>query len=566
MKILLVAINAKYIHSNPAVISLKASADRFLKEKDVYSEDIIEIAEYAINQPDEYILSDIYVKRPDVIAFSCYIWNVNTINRITANLTSILPTVSIWLGGPEASYNAVSMMKNNMAITGIMYGEGEIVFSELANYYVQRVDTYSLESIKGLYYRKDDEVVFTGEHPLTDINDIPFVYDDLSQFENKIIYYESSRGCPFRCSYCLSSIDKTVRLKSIDRVLEELKYFLDNKVPQVKFIDRTFNCNREHALTIWRFLQENDNGITNFHFEIAADLIGEEELEVISLMRPGLIQLEIGVQTTNLATIKEIRRTMNLEKLKNVVDRIHSFNNTHQHLDLIAGLPYEDLESFEKSFNDVYAFKPNQLQLGFLKVLKGSYMEEMKDIYGLKYMCNAPYEVLSSKWLSYEDILLLKGIEEMVELYYNTGQFDNTIAFLVKQFESPFAMFKALSEDYKANGYDLRKPARSYRYEMLYNFVLNYDSKNINYYRELLTLDEYLREKCKVRPVFARDLSDYKDIIREIKLEKSNHLEVFCYINPLNGEIIKEGGKPVFAEFDYDDRNPLNHNARIKIV
>lgn len=256
-----------------------------------------------------------------------------------------------------------------------------------------------------------------------DMSLIPFPYKDIKDFENKIIYYESSRGCPFSCSYCLSSVEKTLRFRRIDLVKQELKFFLDNKVSQVKFVDRTFNCRKSHAMEIWRFIYENDNGITNFHFEVAADLIDDEQLELISHMREGLIQLEIGVQSTNELTINEIHRTMKLEKLKKVVKRINSFNNTHQHLDLIAGLPFENLESFKNSFNEVYFMKPKELQLGFLKVLSGSYMYDNRDTYGIKFKEYPPYEVLSTKWISYADILLLKGVEEMVEVYYNSGQF-----------------------------------------------------------------------------------------------------------------------------------------------
>lgn len=561
-KILLVAINAKFIHSNPAIHMLKNSVKN-------YSENV-EIAEYAINQLASDILSDIYKKKPDVIAFSCYIWNAEILSKILVDIPSVLPNAHIWLGGPEVSYDAPKVIKQYPFITGVMCGEGEEIFSELVTAYCENRENYenhnNFENISGLYINNPNfpEPVFTGVRPLTDIDNIPFIYNDLSMFDNKIIYYESSRGCPFRCSYCLSSIDKSVRLRSLDKVLPELQFFLDNKVPQVKFIDRTFNCNKEHALKIWTYLLEHDNGITNFHFEVAADLISKEELDIIKQMRPGLIQLEIGVQSTNPVTIKEIRRTMNLDKLKAMVDEVHSYNNTHQHLDLIAGLPYEDLTSFIKSFNDVYAMRPDQLQLGFLKVLKGSYMEEMKDEYGIKYQAHPPYEVHSTKWISYDEILLLKGIEEMVELYYNTGQFTNTISFLEKSFDTPFEMYQALSNDYIENGYDIRKPARSYRYEMLYNFVKKHDPNNEEIYKELLTMDIYLRENCKVRPTFAKDLKYYKEEIRNITessnnctKDKRNHIEIFSHINSGNMD------NPAFYEFDYSNRNPLNNNAKM---
>lgn len=559
MKILLVAINAKYIHSNPAIHSLKASLTDY--------SDNVEIVEYAINQQNQDILSDIYKHKADVIAFSCYIWNIKIVMNLIHELPKILDCVDIWLGGPEVSFNAKELLTQEKNIKGIMIGEGEQTFNELVYYYSNNNILNNLPSISGIAYRDNDSIVITNPRELSNLDDIPFFYNDLKKFENKIIYYESSRGCPFRCSYCLSSIDKTVRLRSLSKVLHELQFFLDNKVPQVKFIDRTFNCNKEHATSIWNYLLEHDNGITNFHFEISADLITDEELNIIKKMRPGLIQLEIGVQSTNPDTIIEIRRHMNLDRLKNVVATINSFNNTHQHLDLIAGLPYEDLTSFINSFNDVYAMKPNQLQLGFLKVLKGSYMEEMIESYNLKFLQNPPYEVLSTKWLSYSDILQLKSIEEMVELYYNSGQFTNTISYLQGIYNSPYDMFLALSTDYISNGYDLRKPARSYRYEMLYNFVSIADFENIEIYKELLTLDIYLRENCKVRPSFAKDLSLYKKEIYARESNRANHIEVFNYIHFNNGnfEISKNHSDLQYIEFDYFNRNPLNNNANILV-
>ena len=278
-----------------------------------------------------------------------------------------------------------------------------------------------------------------------DLSSIPFIYKDLSEFKNRIIYYESSRGCPFSCSYCLSSIDKKLRFRDTETVKKELQFFIDNKVPQVKFVDRTFNCKHDHAMAIWKYINEHDNGVTNFHFEISADLLREEELQEMSTMRPGLIQLEIGVQSTNPDTIKAIHRTMDFEKLKGIVDRIHSFGNIHQHLDLIAGLPYEDYDSFRHSFNDVYALKPQQLQLGFLKVLKGSHMMEMCREYGIVYKTQEPYEVLSTKWLDYDHVLKLKTVENMVEVYYNSGQFQNTLEYL-----SNFRMLSQFTRDWAA--------------------------------------------------------------------------------------------------------------------
>ncbi|MBQ5851368.1 MAG: DUF4080 domain-containing protein, partial [Lachnospiraceae bacterium] len=425
-RIILVGINAKYIHSNPAVYSLKTYADTYYSDCSVLDgnskiTDNLTISEYTINQSLDSILADLYNQKPDVVAFSCYIWNWNMVRDILDELPKIMPKTDIWLGGPEVSFNADKLVNQYPAIKGIMVGEGEETFLELLKYYWEAADRFqNLSDIKGIVLKEG----FTGERELTNIDKLPFIYnnntDFTDKFKNRIIYYESQRGCPFRCSYCLSSIDKSVRLRDLETVKKELKFFLDNKVDQVKFIDRTFNCNNEHALSIWRFLKENDNGITNFHFEIAADLLSTQQLEIISQMRPGLIQLEIGVQSTNEKTLKAINRHMDIEQLKSTVQKVHSYKNTHQHLDLIAGLPYEDYNSFANSFNDVYNMQPNQLQLGFLKVLNGSPMKEKAEEYGIVYSSKPPYEVLYTNWLSYDDVPKLKGIEEMVELYYNS--------------------------------------------------------------------------------------------------------------------------------------------------
>ena len=366
MKILLAACNAKYIHSNLAVYDLKAySSD--------YDEHVI-LREYTINQPKDEILKDIYSSGADVVCFSCYIWNISFVRELIRDLVKILPKTAFWAGGPEVSYDAEKFLTEMPEMTGVMVGEGEKTFHDLLEFYIDGKD--SLEEVSGIAYRTGDKIIHNGWRELMDLSAIPFVYEQLEKFENRIIYYESSRGCPFSCSYCLSSIDKKLRFRDLELVKKELQFFLDHRVPQVKFVDRTFNCKHEHAMTIWKYILEHDNGVTNFHFEISADLLREEEMELMSQMRPGLIQLEIGVQSTNPETIRAIHRHMDLKKLEHCVNRVHSFRNIHQHLDLIAGLPYEDYDTFHQSFNDVYQMKPDQLQLGFLKVLKGSLMQK----------------------------------------------------------------------------------------------------------------------------------------------------------------------------------------------
>ena len=547
MKILLAACNAKYIHSNLAVYNLKSCSGE-------YSSRVV-VKEYTINQIRDDILKDIYLEQPDVVCFSCYIWNISFVRELVPDLKKILPQVEFWAGGPEVSYDAVEFLKKNPAFFGVMVGEGEETFHELAGYYIERKPE-TLSEIRGVAFRdenKDRDIVHTGWRELMDLSKVPFAYSNLTEFKNRIIYYESSRGCPFSCSYCLSSIDKKLRFRDIELVKKELQFFIDNKVPQVKFVDRTFNCKHDHAMEIWRYITENDNGITNFHFEISADLLRSEELALMKTMRPGLIQLEIGVQSTNPQTIKAIRRTMDFEKLKGIVEQIHSFGNIHQHLDLIAGLPYEGYDSFHKSFCDVYALRPEQFQLGFLKVLKGSHMMEMTGEYQILYKDREPYEVLSTAWMTYGEILRLKMVESMVEVYYNSGQFKNTLVFLEKYFDDPFRMYEALGRFYEKKGYSEISHSRMRRYEILMEFAGEQKEIPSESLSDVMLLDLYLRENLKSRPSFASDQKPYERLIWDYrkakKIPKTAHIEVF-----------RDGKKLLF---DYTDRDPLTNNAQL---
>ena len=547
MKILLAACNAKYIHSNLAVYNLKSCSGE-------YSSRVV-VKEYTINQIRDDILKDIYLEQPDVVCFSCYIWNISFVRELVPDLKKILPQVEFWAGGPEVSYDAVEFLKKNPAFFGVMVGEGEETFHELAGYYIERKPE-TLSGIRGVAFRDENkgrDIVHTGWRELMDLSKVPFAYSNLTELKNRIIYYESSRGCPFSCSYCLSSIDKKLRFRDIELVKKELQFFIDNKVPQVKFVDRTFNCKHDHAMEIWRYITENDNGITNFHFEISADLLRAEELALMKTMRPGLIQLEIGVQSTNPQTIKAIRRTMDFEKLKGIVEQIHSFGNIHQHLDLIAGLPYEGYDSFHKSFCDVYALRPEQFQLGFLKVLKGSYMMEMTGEYQILYKDREPYEVLSTAWLTYGEILRLKMVESMVEVYYNSGQFKNTLVFLEKYFDDPFRMYEALGRFYEKKGYSEISHSRMRRYEILMEFAGEQKEIPSEALSDVMLLDLYLRENLKSRPSFASDQKPYERLIWDYrkakKIPKTAHIEVF-----------RDGKKLLF---DYTDRDPLTNNAQL---
>lgn len=618
MKFLLTAVNAKYIHSNPAIYSLRAYAGESLHA-------YIEAAEYTINQRMPDILADIYKRKPDAIGFSCYIWNWNMIQELVQEIPKLLPKTDIWLGGPEVTYDADRILKEHPGLRGIMTGEGEATFRELLEWYVGRESAgaetgeESLRRIAGLCLPTG----YTAVRELTDLNDLPFLYDDLSPFTNKIIYYETSRGCPYRCSYCLSSIDKKVRLRDINVIKRELQFFLEHKVSQVKFVDRTFNCDHDHAMAVWQYIHEHDNGVTNFHFEISADILREEEIALLKKLRPGLAQLEIGVQSTNEKTIHAINRTMNVDRLERIVAAIQEGGNIHLHLDLIAGLPYEDYDSFGRSFDRVYAMKPEQLQLGFLKVLKGSKMHESAAQFGICYLERPPYEVLYTKWLSYEEVLRLKRIEEMVEIYYNSSQYTHTLPFLLRAFDGPFAMFEALADFYESKGYFISSPARAFRYRALLMFAQEKDAENEDIYRELLTYDIYLRENVKSRPDFSADWlknEEVRDTVRAFyqreeqerrylpdyagydwkQLGKMTHLEPFHFPVWDLREMKKRGTtereirmckeaeaerrphvkpdedsmeKPLnpngicgYVLFDYQSRNPLNYEAKTQVL
>ena len=547
MKILLVACNAKYIHSNLAVYDLQAYASDYA--------DHIVLKEYTIYQQKDDIMRDIYLEHPDVVCVSCYIWNLSFVKELMADLIKILPGADFWAGGPEVSYDAENFLTENLEFKGVMVGEGEETFKELAGYYVKK-NPQDLKDMTGICYRDGDQIIHNGWRQIMDLSSIPFIYKDLSEFKNRIIYYESSRGCPFSCSYCLSSIDKKLRFRDTETVKKELQFFIDNKVPQVKFVDRTFNCKHDHAMAIWKYINEHDNGVTNFHFEISADLLREEELQEMSTMRPGLIQLEIGVQSTNPDTIKAIHRTMDFEKLKGIVDRIHSFGNIHQHLDLIAGLPYEDYDSFRHSFNDVYALKPQQLQLGFLKVLKGSHMMEMCKEYGIVYKTQEPYEVLSTKWLDYDHVLKLKTVENMVEVYYNSGQFQNTLEYLENFFPDAFSIYERLGSFYMEKGYGDVSHTRMRRYEILLEFLEDVPEISMDQVKDQMVYDLYLRENLKSRPGFARDQKPFErqvwDFRKREKVAKNAHVEVFA-----DGTVLL---------FNYADRDPLTNNAHVTDV
>lgn len=625
MKILLTAINAKYIHTNLAVHYLKAYAKDYA--------DQITIREFTINQYTEDILQAIYREKPDFIGLSCYIWNISMVEELCLELRKLLPDLKIWLGGPEVSYDAKMRLEKSEDIDGIMIGEGEETFHDLLNYYI--LGTKELEEVKGIAFRESalkvqspleaalmaeelalndlqseltkttsltkitsfsnatplskEIVTITQYRPEMDLNKTPFPYKGMEEFKNKIIYYETSRGCPYSCSYCLSSIDKKVRLRDLELVKAELALFLEYKVPQVKFVDRTFNCNKQHAMAIWKYIREKDNGITNFHFEIAADILDEEEVKLLHSLRPGLVQLEIGVQSTNSKTVSAIHRKMDFLKLRHVVEQIHEGGNIHAHLDLIAGLPYEDLTSFRQSFCDVYSLNPDQFQLGFLKVLKGSAMYADSKEFGIVYKSTAPYEVLYTKWLTYDEVLTLKGVEDMVETYYNSGQFWHAIKYMEHFFKDPFELYLSLADFYERNQLLGIKHTRIRRYEILIDFMkerqkCEAEEIDLEAFHNILVHDLYLRENMKSRPVFAEDYEPYKELFKEfyrdedgilgyikendfrvtpVQLKPNLHIERYetdVYQTAITGMTVR---KVQFLLYDYMHRNILNSQAKV---
>lgn len=569
-KVLLTAVNAKYIHSNLAVHSLRASA-----KQAGYA---VELEEFTINQQRDYILQEIYRKKPEILAFSCYIWNIETILQISANIRQILPETEIWLGGPEAFGGGTRLLEEQPQLRGIMEGEGEETFCLLLKHYQE--GTPGLAQIPGICYRDEEGTIRTNARQCPaeylPMDSLPFVYQDMEQFANRIIYYESSRGCPFSCSYCLSSLDKRVRFRSTELVERELQFFLDKRVPLVKFVDRTFNANCNHAMKIWKYILEHDNGETTFHFEIEADLLNQEELELLSRMRPGLVQLEIGVQSVNEKTLQAVHRRTDFSKIAHAAETIRKGKNIHQHLDLIAGLPYENMESFRNSFDQVYRLRPQELQLGFLKVLKGSAMYEDASRWGIRWHQEPPYEVLSTPWLSYGELLCLKGVEEMLEVYYNSQQFSHTIEALEECFDSPFSLYEALAAFYQEKGLGDSSFSRMQRLELLREFAGKTDPQRIRRYEECLLLDLYLREKAKMRPEWAPNPKEWKEeayrFYREaarklLPQEKDSGWKQIMGRTHLERFSMKNGAyRETWILFDYADRDPLSHNARYREV
>jgi len=543
MKLMLAALNAKYIHTNLAIRYLGKTIDSLV--------DKLIINEYTINHSTDYIMAEIYKQQPEVLCFSCYIWNMEMIHYLCRTLKKVMPETMIILGGPEVSYGTKELMEENDAIDIVVIGEGEITFPALVKLLATN-DDYS--SLNGIAYRGRGAVyVNPPATDFVDMNMLPFPYDETIDDLDKIVYYESSRGCPFNCQYCLSSAQQGVRFLDVARVKEELRFFLDKGVKQVKFVDRTFNANKRTAIEIMSFIKENNRGITNFHFEVTADILDEELLQFLESAPVGLFQFEIGVQSTNPETLKAIDRKMNFQRLKEVVERIASYRNIHQHLDLIVGLPHEDYFSFRKSFNDVFSLRPEKLQVGFLKLLKGSGLRADAQRYGYVYSDYAPYDILENDYLSYGELLRLKGIEEMVEIYWNSRVFNTAMEVLLHNFYSnTLSFFEDLWRYWEKKGHQHTSHNKNRLYEILIEFYISKEFPLIDAFKEVLKLDYYKNTKTSSLPAFfiKSDEADLKNKSHEF-LQKQENIESYIpkYVGQPAKQIIK---KVHFQQFQYD--------------
>ncbi|WP_446899571.1 B12-binding domain-containing radical SAM protein [Clostridium sp. LBM24168] len=563
MKVVLVAINAKFIHSNLAVRYLKA----FTKGLDYKCV----IKEFSINDRREKILEEVIKQKPDMIGFSCYIWNIDFCTSLSKLIKLINSSIKICYGGPEVSYNCKEFLNSNSG-DYVISGEGEETYYDLVDFELRRFvkpdvdeqDIINLKNIKGLCFREDDKVIFNGNRDAMDMDDIVFPYDENDNLDNKIVYYEASRGCPFNCSYCLSSTTSGVRFLSRERVKKELSFLIVKGIKLIKFVDRTFNCNPSFAIDIWKFLIKKNVDIT-FHFEISADILTDEEIELLNTAPKGRIQLEVGVQTTNWEVLKNINRKVKFCDIKDKVKKIQKFHNINQHLDLIAGLPGEDFESFKKSFNEVYSINPEKLQLGFLKLLKGSSMRDECKKWGMVYSPYPPYEILKTGAITYEEILILKKVDTVVDKYYNSRKFSNILKYFFNEFDNPFDFYCELGMFIYKKGYLNRNISGVQYYKVFLEFNEEHLKKDSFGLREIIKYD-YLRfNKKRWLPDFlARDRSKEEEKIIKDKIENSGmhiygnyHLEKFFididkFIK--EGTIIKREEYILFMEHEDNER------------
>ncbi len=568
MKTLFVGINAKFIHSNLAI--------RYIQKYAEGQGIVIETSEYTINQSIDLIFDGILCQSPDLVGFSCYLWNIEMIKKLVVMLKQVKPDMKVLLGGPEVSYDTKDIMLELPEVDYIISGEGERSATALVR---QLSVSDAVEGLTGLTYRRGNLLCVSPPTMAMDLSEVPFVYEKgLTGLEHRILYYETSRGCPYKCQYCLSSIEKEVRFRPFNMIKEELQFFLDQEVSQVKFVDRTFNAKISHTLAIWEYLHENDNGVTNFHFEITADLLDTSTIDFLVGVRPGLFQFEVGVQSTHEATILTVERKVEFPKLKERVLKVMAGNNIHMHLDLIAGLPKEDYLSFKQSFNDVMAMKPEQLQLGFLKVLKGSKIHTLQKHYGIVYRQFAPYEVLFTGEMSYEDLKKLKDIEALLETYYNSNQFTSGINYLMASHSSDFDCFEKMAEHWRNEGYYLLPHNRIRLYELLYEYALSCPTVDIKFFAELLKHDLCMREKPKKWPEFiqpedgyARETRDFYQredlndtLFEAYKGYTSKQISRMAHLERYNYDIQGDGRlRDIWLFYDYRHKNIMSGQALV---
>ena len=547
MKHLLVAINAKYIHTCLAVRYLKG----YVKQRSSLDVDFLE---FTINQQSSYLLEEIYRQAPDTLAFSCYIWNIGVVTSLLPDLRKVLPQTKIILGGPEVSFGSSTLLSTLPDADYILAGEGEIGYLAL----LEALESGTqLNDVPNLIWRSCQGIRQNAAAPFLSMDELPFPYENLEQLSHQILYYEGCRGCPFDCQYCLSGEDKALRTKSFEKIRAELDLFLSQQVPQVKFVDRTFNCRPSYYRPIWRYLIERDNGVTNFHFELSADLLQDEDITLLRKARPGLFQFEIGVQSTFAPTLRAIHRSHRVEKIFHRVRQVAELGNIHQHLDLIAGLPLENFSTFGKSFDEVFALHPQQLQLGFLKLLRGSGLDQRREELGLICSSQPPYEVLSTPDLSFSDLIRLKGVEDMVERYYNSGRFQLSLSHALSYFPSPFCFFESLSTYWAGQGYDSISHSKESLYDILNGFVRDCLGPDDDL-PWLMKFDLYSHENAKKLPQCGQEslFSRYRDRISSFyrdpvqirrylpsyegldprQIARITHLEVFPF-DPLHPEI-----------------------------
>lgn len=565
MNVILSTLNSKFIHSCLSI--------RYLKG---YVEDLIDIdiREYTINQSIDFIVSDLYKSEPDVIGFSTYIWNLTETLKICEILKILNPRIKIILGGPEVSFDGERILEDNKYIDFIIYGEGEESFREFIKQLIDGDEDYT--NIQGLIYPRENTIIKNPPRPLIkDLDKIPSPYKNIgNEFENKIIYFESSRGCPFNCEFCLSSTIKGVRYFSIDRVKEELNNLIEGKVRQIKFVDRTFNANKDYAMEIMNFIISKDPKDINFHFEVTAHLLDREMLDFLRDVREGLFQFEVGVQSTNLDTIDAIGRVTDFKKLRDITKEIKSFKNIHQHLDLIAGLPYEDYNSFKKSFNDVYEIRPEKIQLGFLKVLKGSGLRKDEDKYGFKYLDFPPYEILENDFISYKEMIKLKVIEDLVERYYNEGYFQHSLDYIVSNhYTSPFDFYEDFSCFWELKDYHKVSNSRNSLYEILMEFYSHKKFDDILLFNELLRFDFIKNNKGSKIPKGISSLeksisqNDIHEVLKDDRVLKE-YLEEYKDLptKKIIQDIVIEGFEVDIFKLIENGYNPIDNSTKVYIL